>query len=71
MKISNTSLTAYYIALIYPKSGVEREFGGVEDYKSYTPLPDFITIYNGGTMCDTAVGPCSCGATHYFGEERK
>lgn len=34
------------------------------------PLPGFIRAKNGGSECDMAAGPCSCGAWHHFGEER-
>lgn len=33
-------------------------------------LPDWLRVYNGGTRCDMAVGPCSCKAWHYLGEKR-
>ena len=33
-------------------------------------LPDYMDIYNGGEKCDMAIGPCSCGAWHYRGEDR-
>jgi hypothetical protein len=33
-------------------------------------LPRTWVVYNGGERCDMATGPCSCGATHYFGENR-
>ena len=28
------------------------------------PMPDGIVTKNGGTECDMAAGPCSCGAWH-------
>lgn len=29
------------------------------------PMPAGVVVYNGSTRpCDTAVGPCSCGAWH-------
>lgn len=40
----------------------------ISDNKSLTPLPDDIVVYNGGVRCDTAIGPCSCGATHTLEE---
>lgn len=33
-------------------------------------LPDWLFVHNGGTECDMATGPCSCGAWHFIGEER-
>lgn len=33
-------------------------------------LPETWLIYNGMTKCDMAIGPCSCGAWHFLGEDR-
>ena len=30
----------------------------------FIPLPETVEIYNAGTRCDMALGPCACGAWH-------
>lgn len=37
---------------------------------SLVPLPPGLVLVNGGRRCDMAVGPCSCGATHEWSEDR-
>lgn len=32
-------------------------------------LPESLILFN-GTFCDAAIGPCSCGAWHFLGEDR-
>lgn len=29
---------------------------------SFTSVP----VTNGGQVCDSIIGPCNCGATHYY-----
>lgn len=33
-------------------------------------LPEWLPLWN-GSVCDAAVGPCSCGAWHQEGERRQ
>lgn len=30
----------------------------------FVNLPDKLKLFNGGVLCDMAVGPCACGAWH-------
>lgn len=32
-------------------------------------LPENLKLFN-GSLCDAAIGPCSCGAWHQIGEDR-
>ena len=68
MSSSNQS-TDSGVAIIKFVVGIERIRQTFPDL-DIIGLPDWLLVDNGGVRCDMAIGPCSCGAWHYTGEER-